>query len=41
MSSGIWNFSGWRGTGIDGISNSVTIPIGSTGDREYEAIFSL
>ena len=41
MSSGIWNFIGWRGTGIDGISNSVTIPIGSTGDREYEAIFSL
>ena len=30
-------FTGWSGTGIDGISNEVVITTGSTGDRTYTA----
>jgi len=32
-----YNFIGWSGTGITGISMTVTIPSGSTGDRTFTA----
>jgi uncharacterized repeat protein (TIGR02543 family) len=32
-----YTFAGWSGTGIDGMSTEVTIPAGSTGNREYTA----
>ncbi len=38
-----YTFVGWSGTGItgSGISNTVTVPKGSTGNRSYEANWSL
>ena len=33
------NFIGWKGSGVDGYSASVTITSGSTGDRNYKAYF--
>ena len=35
-----YTFVGWSGTDIDGTSMSVTVPTGSTGDREYTANFT-
>ena len=35
-----YNFAGWTGTGIAGISTDVTIPTGSTGNREYTATWT-
>ena len=32
-----YNFLGWSGTDIDGMSTNVVIPSGSTGNREYTA----
>ena len=32
-----YEFTGWTGTGLDGKTLQVTIPAGSTGDREYKA----
>lgn len=32
-------FAGWQGTGIVGTQKEVTIPMGSTGDREYKAVW--
>ena len=32
-----YEFTGWKGTGLDGKNINVTIPKGSTGDREYTA----
>lgn len=32
-----YTFTGWSGTGIDGLSVTVTVPAGSTGEREYVA----
>ena len=32
-----YTFTGWSGTGIDGLSTNVVIPTGSTGDRVYTA----
>ena len=34
-----YTFQGWTGTGITGTQKSVTISKGSTGNREYSAIF--
>jgi len=34
---GGYTFAGWSGTGITGTSTNVTIPAGSTGNREYTA----
>ena len=36
-----YTFTGWSGPGIDGLSTNVTIPKGSTGNREYTAHWSL
>jgi len=36
-----YTFTGWSGTGIDGLSMNVVIPTGSTGDRVYTANWSL
>ena len=35
-----YSFSGWQGTGLSGTVLSVTIPTGSTGSREYTAVWS-
>ena len=35
-----YDFAGWSGTGINGISEYVTIPTGSTGNRSYTANWS-
>ena len=35
-----YEFSGWSGTGLTGIVESVEIPTGSTGTREYEAHYT-
>ena len=32
-----WTFAGWTGTGVSEASKTVTIPAGSTGNREYTA----
>ena len=32
-----YTFAGWTGTGLDEATETVTIPAGSTGDREYTA----
>ena len=32
-----YSFIGWTGTGLSGLTMNVTIPTGSTGDREYTA----
>ncbi|MBR2786035.1 MAG: InlB B-repeat-containing protein, partial [Clostridia bacterium] len=32
-----YNFAGWEGTGLTTATKTVTIPTGSTGDREYTA----
>ena len=34
-----YTFVGWSGTDIDGMSMSVTVPVGSIGDRSYVANF--
>jgi len=36
-----YDFKGWSGTGIDGVSKSVTVNVGSTGDRDYTANWEL
>jgi uncharacterized repeat protein (TIGR02543 family) len=33
-------FGGWTGTGLDGPTQTVTIPAGSTGDRAYQATWT-
>ncbi len=35
-----YSFGGWTGTGINGVSFDVTIPKGSTGNREYTATWT-
>ena len=35
-----YTFAGWTGTGITGASRDVTIPTGSTGNREYTATWT-
>lgn len=35
-----YEFLGWKGTGIDGTTAEVTVPTGSTGNREYIATWS-
>ena len=37
---GDYEFAGWTGTGLDAASLTLTIPKGSTGDREYTANWS-
>lgn len=34
-----YTFLGWTGTGLNGAAQSVTIPKGSTGNREYTAVW--
>ena len=34
-----YTFTGWTGTGLDGATMTVTIPQGSTGNREYTAVW--
>ena len=34
-----YTFKGWTGTGLTEATTSVTIPVGSTGDREYTATY--
>ena len=36
-----YNFTGWSGTGIDGLSTVVTIPKGSAGNRTYTANYEI
>ena len=36
-----YTFAGWSGTGINGLSKSVTIPKGSIGNREYKANWTI
>ena len=35
-----YDFAGWTGTGLDEATETVTIPTGSTGDREYIATWT-
>lgn len=36
-----YRFTGWTGTGLSGLTQDVTIPVGSTGDRSYTANWEL
>ena len=36
-----YNFGGWTGTGLSAVTNTVTIPTGSTGNRTYTANWNI